>query len=329
MRKLRVDPSWDGKGGIGRFYNEMFCRLNGVEKLSVISFPASPLSTIYYSIQSLFYSSTDVFIYFGYIPPLFSRQKFIFVIYDLNHIDVPHNSSFLKRLFYNFIIKPGCYRAEKIITISDFSKNRIVEWSGIDKNKVINVNCGVSDIFFDNNFSYGCSFDYIFCPSNRKKHKNEERLILAFSEIYKNHNLNLIFTGEVTDDLKKLLENLNIIDRVHFMGYVNECTLATLYKGAKLTVFPSLYEGFGLPVLESMASGTPVVTSDIGATKEVSGDCALLVDPLSVEDISRGISTLLNSEELMNKYSMAGIEKARFYNWEKCSSDLIKVLKNI
>ncbi|MCW4631046.1 MULTISPECIES: glycosyltransferase family 4 protein [Marinomonas] len=199
----------------------------------------------------------------------------------------------------------------------------------MDKSKVINVACGVSDIFFDNDSSYSCDFDYIFCPSNRKKHKNEERLILAFYEIYKTHNLNLIFTGEMTDDLKKLLENLNIIDRVHFMGYVNERTLATLYKGAKLTVFPSLYEGFGLPVLESMASGTPVVTSDIGATKEVSGGCALLVDPLSVEDISRGISTLLNSEKLINEYRMAGIEKAKLYNWDKCSNDLAKTLNNI
>lgn len=318
MPKLRIDPSWEGRGGIGRFYSEVSSRLTNTHKLKKVKSPASPLVAFFYAFQSLFYSSKDVFLYFGYIPPFFSKQKYYFVIYDLNHLDVPYNSSFIKRLFYRLVIKPGCFKAEKIFTISEFSKRRIVEWSGVHESKVVNVGCGVSDIFYKNKIAYEPGYEYIFCPSNRKKHKNEERLIRAFHEVSKKVDIHLIFTGLVTSELDELIKQLDITDRVHFFGYASEQQLAELYKGSKLMAFPSLYEGFGLPVLEAVASGTPVLSSNTTALTEVAGEGALLVSPYSIEQISLGLFRLLESDRPFRVCQFTD------YSWEYVQNNLKK-----
>ncbi|GAB3478826.1 glycosyltransferase family 4 protein [Marinomonas epiphytica] len=297
MPKLRIDPSWEGKGGIGRFYSEVSSRLTKAHKLKKVKSPASPLVTFFYAFQSLFYSSKDIFLYFGYIPPFFSKQKFYFVIYDLNHLDVPYNSSLIKRLFYRLVIKPGCFKAEKIFTISEFSKRRIVEWSGVRESKVVNVGCGVSDIFYKNEKAYEPGYEYIFCPSNRKKHKNEERLIRAFHEVSKKVDIHLIFTGLVTSELDELIKQHDIADRVHFFGYATEQQLAELYKGARLMAFPSLYEGFGLPVLEAVASGTPVLSSNTTALSEISMGLVSFVTPHDFKSIEEKIMEILVTQE--------------------------------
>ncbi len=322
MPKLRIDPSWEGKGGIGRFYSEVSSRLTKAHKLKKVKSPASPLVTFFYAFQSLFYSSKDVFLYFGYIPPFFSKQKFYFVIYDLNHLDVPYNSSLIKRLFYRLVIKPGCFKAEKIFTISEFSKRRIVEWSGVRESKVVNVGCGISDIFYKNEIAYEPGYEYIFCPSNRKKHKNEERLIRAFHEVSNKVDIHLIFTGLVTPELDELIQQLNIIDRVHFFGYATEQQLAELYKGARLTAFPSLYEGFGLPVLESVASGTLVLTSNTSSLIEINNKNIYFISPYEVSEIVDTTTFLLNLRERKEP----NFTHYKKYQWECVKEAILKVI---
>lgn len=316
MARLIIETSWEEKGGIGRFTREVSSRLKGTHKARKLNQASSPLSTIFFAVQSLFYKKNDVFLYFGYIPPLFSKQKYYFFLYDLNHIDVEYNSSFIKRIYYNVVIKRGCKKAEKVFTISNFSKNRIVDWSGIDESNVINVGCGVSEVFSQNISCYNAGVDYIFCPSSRKKHKNEDRLIEAFSKLNKGESLHLFLTGYPNKDILKKIENLNVKSCIHFLGDVSEDKLAALYKGAKFVVFPSLYEGFGLPILEAMASGTAVATSLTTATSEVAGAAAILFNPYVTEDIYEAMNKLIHSDKLITDLIDLGYKRSSQYSWD-------------
>ncbi|MKD73124.1 glycosyltransferase family 1 protein, partial [Salmonella enterica subsp. enterica] len=175
--------------------------------------------------------------------------------------DLNDNSSLFKRLFYNFIIKRGCRKAYKIFTVSNFSKERIVAWSGVNPNKIVTVYNGVSSLFNADVKPLNLGYKYLLCVGNRKTHKNEKCVISAFAKADIDPAIKLVFTGNPCNDLEKLIIQHGLSERVKFFGFVSEKDLPSLYKGSLGLVFPSLYEGFGLPVVESMACGIPVLTS--------------------------------------------------------------------
>jgi len=116
---------------------------------------------------------------------------------------------------------------------------------------------------------------------------------------------------------------------VVFTGYVSQEKLPCLYRNADLFVFPSLYEGFGLPVLEAMACGTPVITSNTSSLPEVAGDAAVLVDPYSVEDIADAMERVLTDPDLRTELSRKGKERAKQFTWEKCARETLKVYEEV
>ena len=152
--------------------------------------------------------------------------------------------------------------------------------------KVVTVYCGEDASYHSGVDPYGLQFPYMLCVSNRRLHKNEFRTVEAFARARLNPDLHLVFTGEPTPELMNCIERQGISMRVHFVGTVPDAQLPCLYGSAEALVFASLYEGFGLPVLEAMACGTPVVTSNTTSLPEIAGDAALLVDPTSVEQIA-------------------------------------------
>src|SRR5205807_2179362 len=119
---------------------------------------------------------------------------------------------------------------------------------------------------------YEFRFPYLLCVSNRKPHKNESRIVDAFARARLDAGIHLVFTGESQPDLMRLIETRQLSGRVDFVGMVPEAKLPSLYRGAEALILPSLYEGFGLPILEAMACGVPVVTSNVTAMAEVAGD---------------------------------------------------------
>ncbi|EFV2292542.1 TPA: glycosyltransferase, partial [Salmonella enterica subsp. enterica] len=138
-KKVLMDISWSNKGGIGRFTDEISKLLCDISKEELYRKCASPLAPLGLAVNIFLRKKTDVVFLPGYIPPLFCSKKFIITIHDLNHLDLNDNSSLFKRLFYNFIIKRGCRKAYKIFTVSNFSKERIVAWSGVNPNKIVTV----------------------------------------------------------------------------------------------------------------------------------------------------------------------------------------------
>ncbi|EMM2468746.1 Partial mannosyltransferase B [Klebsiella pneumoniae] len=314
-KKIYIDGRWGNSGGIGTFSREIN-KIKKYETIKISGNPASPIDTLKSSI-ALFKLKNAVVFFPGYIPPLFSKVPFIITMHDLNHIDRTENSSYLKRFFYNTIIKKGCQRAAYIFTVSDFSKERIIKWSGVSEEKVINVSNGVSEIFTPEGETVGFDYKYILCVSNRKKHKNEIGTLIAFSKARINNEIKLVFTGSSDDFTRKKIIELHLQDRVIFTGHISNEELAKLYRSAEALIFVSFYEGFGLPVIEAQSSGVPVITSCSSSLGEISGGSALLVEPNNIEQISDGITKILTDVELSNSLVQRGFDNIKRYSWEE------------
>lgn len=253
----------------------------------------------------------------GYNAPLFVNRTYIFTIHDLNHLDRPENTSFLKRLYYRLIIRKAARHAFRVLTVSEFSRQRIIEWTGCKRDQVINVGNGVDPSYNPEVMPYSPGYTYLLCISNRKPHKNEGRLIEAFAKAEIQQEIRLLFTGEADSAVRKTCRRHNVEARVKFLGNVTEEDMPSLFRGALALVFPSLYEGFGLPVIEAMACGAPVLTSNTTALMEIAEDAALLVDPLSVQEIRNGIERLCHDETFRKDLTRKGLERAALFSWKK------------
>jgi glycosyltransferase involved in cell wall biosynthesis len=265
----------------------------------------------------------------GYNSPLLVTRPFVFTIHDLNHLDRPENSSFLKRFYYQLIMRRAARQAFRVLTVSEFSRRRLIEWANLDPAMVINVGNGVEPRFNTDVVPFEPGHPYLLCVGNRKPHKNEARVLEAFARAKIDPAIRLLFTGEATPELAEISSGLAVDPRVSFLGRVAEEKMPTIYRGARALLFPSLYEGFGLPVIEAMACGTPVLTSNTTAMPEVAADAALLVDPLAVEQIARGIEQLCGNETLRVELHRKGLLQAARFSWEDVAAKVRKVLDEL
>ncbi|EAO4115980.1 glycosyltransferase family 1 protein, partial [Salmonella enterica] len=192
--------------------------------------------------------------------------------------------------------------------------------------KIVTVYNGVSSLFNADVKPLNLGYKYLLCVGNRKTHKNEKCVISAFAKADIDPSIKLVFTGNPCNDLEKLIIQHGLSERVKFFGFVSEKDLPSLYKGSLGLVFPSLYEGFGLPVVEGMACGIPVLTSLTSSLPEVAGDAAILVDPLSEDAITKGISSLINDSELRKHLIQKGLLRAKRFNWQNVVSEIEMVL---
>jgi glycosyltransferase involved in cell wall biosynthesis len=321
---IYADQRWIGNHGIGRFARNVLPSLQ-YAPISLGGGPAAPLDSWRLSRALKNLRREDLFFSPGYNAPLFCPSAFIFTIHDLSHVYCGENSSPLIRLYYATVAKMACNRATAVLTVSEFTRSQILDWSGVPPEKVINVSCGVEPSYRPEGNTYGFPFPYLLCVSNRKPHKNESRLVMAFANA-KVAGMHLVFTGDPSPGMTKWIEDRHLKDRVHFAGVVQEAELPALYRGAEALVFPSLYEGFGLPVLEAMACGTPVVTANTTAMPEVAGDAALLVDPTSVEQIAHTIEQIVNDNALRLCLRKKGMERAAQFSWEQTRERVKKVI---
>ncbi|MDT4310043.1 glycosyltransferase family 1 protein [Klebsiella aerogenes] len=327
MKNILIDDRWSGSGGIGTFAEEIN-KITNYKSAGFTGKPFSPVDCIKTSLKML--KMRDGIVFFpGYIPPLFSRIPFVFTIHDLNHLERPENSSLLKKIFYKVVIKRGCRKAKYIFTVSEFSRQKIIQWSGVPAEKVVNVGNGVSNDFRPNGQKKDLGYPYYLCVSNRKSHKNEIGTIQAFARADIPENIRLVFTGKQTDELASVIEANGLKNRVVFTGFVKTEELPELYRGADGLIFVSFYEGFGLPVIEAMASGIPVITSRTTSLGEVAGDAALVVDPENIHQIATAISKLHHDEDLKTQLIDKGFKQVIKYSWGATSELVNKYLIDI
>lgn len=318
---ILLDARWldtDGRRnvlGLARVAQEVVRRLPPLDRLEgglPLLHPAEPVwltGVLLARRPRLFYSP-------GFNVPPTCPTPFVFTVFDLIHLHVPEISSASKRLYYRLLVKPSVRRARAVLTGSEYSRRQIIEWSGVDAERVVVIGCGVAAQFVPHGDAHQPGFPYLLHVGNMKPHKNIERLIRAFTRT-EDRDVRLLLTGEPDLRLLYLAADEGLGDRLVFTGRVSDAQLARYYRGAVALIFPSLYEGFGLPPLEAMACGTPVVSSTTTSLAEVVGDAAFPIDPLDVESITAGMDSVVRDDQLRRKLSALGLAQAGRFSWEQ------------
>ncbi len=287
---------------------------------------------------TVFFSPTHYAPRFAPVPTAIS-------IMDVSYLHFPE--LFAKRDLYQLTswTKYSATHAKRIFTISQSSKNDIlkeyqkqaqevlVTYPGI-KNAESNMNDAVSKKDLQKKF--GISGVYILFVGTLQPRKNIERLIEAYARVKQNvkneKDLQLVIVGKKGWLYEPILEapkRLGISESVKFLEFVDDNELPSLYKNAILFVLPSLYEGFGLPVVEAMKYGTPVITSNVSSLPEAGGDAALYINPESVEDIAKAIEKLLDNPKLREQMVKKGYQHIKQFSWEKAAKETLDVLEEM
>ncbi len=252
-------------------------------------------------------------------------------IHDCIHLVFPdYLPNRLAHEYARVSIATAARRATRVMTVSESSKRDILRYVDIPPERI-----DVIYNAYDERFAiepreedvarvrerYQLDDQFVLYAGNVKPHKNLERLIHAFHLVRQQglDHLKLVLIGDEIAryaQLRRAVHHYQLHKYVRFLGYLPETTLAIMYRLAGVFVFPSLYEGFGLPPLEAMASGTPVVTSNVSSLPEVAGDAAVLVDPYDPEAIAEGIYRVLTNDELRDALRRKGSLRARQFSWE-------------
>lgn len=257
----------------------------------------------------------------------------IITIHDVSHERYPQWFSKNYYRYYHFMMPRIGKKAHAVLTVSEFSKQEIVDTLDIDINKIHVVH---SNVPFHNKPSKEEILNYqpdpnrekyIIAVSSMDPRKNFTRLVEAFQRIddksVKLYIIGMSFKAFNTPDMSKLIS-----ENVHLPGYIPDDALQKMYQDALLSVYPSLYEGFGLPPLESMTYGCPVINSDIPALREVSEDAALYMDPFDTEDITMKINQLLKDNHLRQQLRLKGLEQINKYSWEKSARQVYELAQH-
>lgn len=325
---LLVDDRWFGATGIGRYAKEILqrvppgCTVDYISKAWAIKNPLSP----FFLGREINAKAPDLFWSPGFMPPASSRFPYIITVHDLIHLKY---GSRLQVIYYNNIIRPLLKKAACILTVSEYSKNEIVDWTGLPPEKVVSIYNAVSAGYTSNGEKYSPGYRYLLYVGNKRYHKNLQRLLIAFSEAAISNDIRLILTGDKTNELSRLAGTLNISERLVFLGYVPEDDLPSIYRGALAVMLVSLYEGFGIPVIESMACGIPVMASNVSALPEISGGAAYLVDPADTNEIRHGIEQVVNNEQIREKLIYAGSVRSKSFSWDDSAAKVWNIFTNV
>jgi len=268
-----------------------------------------------------------------YVLPPAVRCRKVVTIHDCIHLMFPQYLpnraayAYAKASMWN-----AAKRSDRILTVSEASKRDILHFFNVPPEKVDVVYNAIDERFWNAPAEediarvrerYQLDHGFVLYVGNIKPHKNLVRLIEAFAELRKKSgfdDMKLLIIGDEISKLpalRRAVHSHKLHKHVRFLGYLSDDTLAALYRLAAVFVFPSLYEGFGLPPLEAMASGTPVVTSNVSSLPEVAGDAAVLVDPYDPHAIMDGIRRVLTDSSLAAELRRKGPLRAREFSWER------------
>jgi alpha-1,3-rhamnosyl/mannosyltransferase len=283
-----------------------------------------------------FGKTSDVYLFCNfYVPPFVSGKK-ILVVHDLVFRDLPETVNFKTKTALNLLFKKSLKYADAIITDSDFTKERLFHYYPFTKEKQVKtVYCGVYAERFsaEGNISgvkqkYNIGGNYFIYLGTIEPRKNLQNLIKAYNKFLLQNSGDLpklvIAGGKgwLYGEIFSTVKDLHLEQNVIFTGYVDETDIAALIKGADIFCFVTLYEGFGLPVLEAMACGTAVISSGTSAIPETAGDAALLINPLDINGIADGLTMLYKDAGLRESLIVKGFEQVNKFTWKKTAEEI-------
>lgn len=273
-----------------------------------------------------------------YVPYEGCSVPVVASILDIQHEFFPENFSEELLAYRRTETRKTLKESSAIITISEYSKKTIVEKLGVSRKKiyVTYLNSDRSfDIVLNEDRKYKIRMQlperYIFYPANSWPHKNHKRLIDALEILKKKYHSDckLVLTGNAFDkenELREYIASKGLSNEVVSLGYIRQKEMPYVFANAEILVFPSLFEGFGIPLVEAMRVGTPIACSECGSVPEIAGDAAVLFDAYDAEDIAAKLNILEKDGELRERLTAQGKIRAKDFSWEKCAQETMKVL---
>jgi glycosyltransferase involved in cell wall biosynthesis len=286
----------------------------------------------------------DVFHEPHYVLPVLTRGRSVVTIHDCIHLMFPEYLPYrFAKVYAREMMRSATRRAARILTVSESSKRDILRFYPVSPDKITVIPNAIDERFGTPppdeavvrvRERYQLADPFVLYVGNVKPHKNVERLIDAFALVVRRRPdpLKLVIIGDEISKfqtLRRAVHRHQLHRQVRFLGFVGEDTLSVLYRLAGVFVFPSLYEGFGLPPLEAMACGTPVITSNVSSLPEVVGDAALLVDPYSSEQIAEAITRVLSDTALAADLRARGLARAQHFSWKRSVSQTLAIYQEV
>ena len=267
-----------------------------------------------------------------YVLPPLTPCPSVVTIHDCIHLRFPqYLRGRIAHTYAHTSMWIAAHRSSRIITVSEASKRDILSYFRVPESKIDVIPNAIDERFWEMpspediervRERFQLNDPFVLYAGNIKPHKNVERLIDAFHTLKKSGfaEVKLLVIGDEVSryaTLRRAVHRHQLHKHVRFLGFVPDQTLAVLYRLAAAFVFPSLYEGFGLPPLEAMASGTPVITSNVSSLPEVVGDAALLIDPYDPDALAHAMRRVLSDEQLRETLRERGLARARHFSWDR------------
>lgn len=286
----------------------------------------------------------DVYLSFDFSLPGYRKCPRACMVYDLTPLVLEGAYPDRFRNRFRMQVAHAVKHADRVITISKAVKKDIQQYLGVDPNRIEVVYPGYDESFFTAEGNpaadqvvldrHGIDYPYILFMGALEQKKNVPRLIEAYEKVWQESNIShrLVLGGKRAWNDKEIFEKITrspVGAEIIYIGYVPRSDLPALLRGAELFVFPSLNEGFGIPPLEAMACGVPVITSNVSALPELAGGAGLLVDPYKVDDIAQAIVKALSEPAFRLEMKERGLERARSFSWRKSAADMLNILAGL
>ncbi len=288
----------------------------------------------------LFRLRLDLYHSTHYVLPAVVPCRAVVTIHDIIHLLYPEFLPSALAFFYaQRMIRRSLSRGDRIIAVSQNTKTDLMDYFKVDGRKIRVVYSGVTDSFrqslTDGEISswleqFEIRRPYLLFVGNPKPHKNLDNVVKAYARAQQilEFEADLVCVGDregMEFKIRQRAEQMGLSDRIHLVGHVPEEALPALYQGATLFVFPTLYEGFGLPVIEAMASGVPVITSNTSALREIAEGYGHLVNPLDVEDIASAIAQCMADQDHRQALIKLGLKRADDFQWTRTAEKTLEV----
>ncbi len=277
------------------------------------------------------------------LPPTLPTTKTLLTVHDLSFVRVPETASPSLKAYLDRVVPRSVKNANHILADSKATKNDLIEIYHTPADKITVLLSGVDERFkpienqdFLNNVrqKYGLTeLDYVLSVGTVQPRKNYSRIILALKQLH-NQGIHIHYAiaggkGWLEDEMYQTIKETSLEEYVHLLGFVDDQDLPALYSASSCLVITSLYEGFGLPILESMACGTPVITSNLSSLPEVAGEAGILIDPYNVDELVKNLKTILQNTAYKDQLTQAGYEQVKKFTWEKSAQHLKSVYENL